>query len=86
MKTNFITFQIVNVETRSIFVIYISGFPTSFSTTFCEWFSRKYLPRYILLADQISMSGPFTFWDNGQYVYFNYWLSSLWRPKFWTWP
>ena len=60
---------------------------TSPLASYSTWFSKiKYFSCYILLSDQISLSGYPYSWDIRQHVYCSCFLTKLWRHKFWSQP
>ena len=54
---------------------------------FMHDFSRKMFPMwYSILTDQFHCLIAFISWDIGQYMYWNCFLTRLWRHKFWNSP
>ena len=82
IKTGCITFYTIDPESYSI-LLFIKRSETSFPSTSYAWFFKKYFLYYVLLTDQISLSDCLYFLIYRQYVSCYYFLSSLWRHKFW---
>ena len=72
-------------KTYAQFWFFRKGSGNSFFATFCVWFSKNnvYHVMFYQLTKFRSL-GAFTYWDIGQFLYCNCFLTSLWRHQLWN--